>query len=233
MLSPELVARGYRVATFDLRGHGQSDPTSDRYDDAAAADALALVERLGGPAVLLGSSMGAGAAAYAAAERPEAVTDLILLGPLLRSAAGSAALLAMRVLLVRPWGPAAWRHDHATLWGDRPPNDLAQHKARIRRPLARPVYWNRFVTTAMSGHDEVTARLAQVRCGGLVLMGSRDRDVDDPAVEGRWGAEQIGGDLVMVGGAGHYPIAEQTTLVADAVAARRNRPDLGAAAGSA
>src|SRR3954471_18090450 len=64
---PALVAAGYRVATMDLRGHGDSDTTFARYDDVAAGeDALALVEQLGGPAVLLGNSMGAGAAAWAA-----------------------------------------------------------------------------------------------------------------------------------------------------------------------
>src|SRR3712207_2030452 len=64
--APALAAAGFRVATMDLRGHGDSDTTFTRYDDVAAGeDALALVEHLGGPAVLLGNSMGAGAAAWA------------------------------------------------------------------------------------------------------------------------------------------------------------------------
>src|SRR3954453_19160906 len=83
---PALTAAGYRVATMDLRGHGDSDTTFARYDDVAAGeDALALVEQLGGPAVLLGNSMGAGAAAWAAAERPELVSGLGLIGPFVRN----------------------------------------------------------------------------------------------------------------------------------------------------
>ena len=76
---PALVAAGYRVATMDLRGHGDSDATFGRYDDVAAGgDVVALVEHLGGPAVVIGSSMGAGAAAWAAAERRDLVTGLVL-----------------------------------------------------------------------------------------------------------------------------------------------------------
>src|SRR3954463_7847098 len=64
---PALVAAGFRVATMDLRGHGDSDATFTAYDDVAAGqDALALVEHLGGPAVLVGNSMAAGGAVWAA-----------------------------------------------------------------------------------------------------------------------------------------------------------------------
>ncbi len=66
-LAPELVGAGYRVATMDLRGHGDSDATFGAYDDVAAGtDLLALAKHLGGPAVLVGNSMSAGAAVWAA-----------------------------------------------------------------------------------------------------------------------------------------------------------------------
>src|SRR5512140_2172703 len=42
-LAPALVAAGYRVATMDLRGHGDSDPTFAECDDVAAGtDVVAL-----------------------------------------------------------------------------------------------------------------------------------------------------------------------------------------------
>src|SRR3954469_14835686 len=76
---PALAAAGFRVVTMDLRGHGDSGATFGSYDDVAAGgDVLALIEHLGGPAVVIGNSMGAGAAAWAAAERPELVTALVL-----------------------------------------------------------------------------------------------------------------------------------------------------------
>jgi pimeloyl-ACP methyl ester carboxylesterase len=63
---PHLVAAGFRVATLDLRGHGESDVDFDSFDDvAAASDLVALIEHLGGPATVIGNSMAAGAAVIA------------------------------------------------------------------------------------------------------------------------------------------------------------------------
>jgi pimeloyl-ACP methyl ester carboxylesterase len=218
---PALVGRGYRVATMDLRGHGDSDTGFDSYDDqAAASDTIALVEHLGAAtATIVGSSMGAAAGALAAADRPDVVSDLILMGPFLRSASDNPLLkIAMRLLLARPWGRAGWRHYYASLWGANPPADLAEHKAAIARSLARPAYWRSFVVTATSGHEEVPGRLGDVHSHGLVVMGGRDRDFSDPATEARWCADQIGGEVLMIDDAGHYPYAEQPELVAAAVA---------------
>src|SRR5580693_1485215 len=58
-LVPALLDAGYRVATFDLRGHGESDTTFTSYDDEAeASDILALAQHLGSPATVIGNSMG-------------------------------------------------------------------------------------------------------------------------------------------------------------------------------
>src|ERR1700679_2011490 len=58
-LAPALIAAGYRVACTDLRGHGDSDTTFASYGDVdTASDVSALIEELGGPAVIVGNSMG-------------------------------------------------------------------------------------------------------------------------------------------------------------------------------
>ena len=61
-LAGHLVARGYRVACIDLRGHGDSSAHFDRYgDEAIAEDLLAVIEALGGgPAILAGASVSQG-----------------------------------------------------------------------------------------------------------------------------------------------------------------------------
>ncbi len=86
-LAPVLRDAGYRVASIDLRGHGDSDSAFASYGDVeTAGDVLALVEQLGGPAILVGNSMGAGASAIAAAQQPDVVRGLVLLGPFVRNA---------------------------------------------------------------------------------------------------------------------------------------------------
>jgi len=84
-LAPALQDAGYRVAATDLRGHGDSDTSFASYGDVeTAGDIIALIEELGGPAVVVGNSMGAGAAVYAAAERPALINGLVLVGWLWR-----------------------------------------------------------------------------------------------------------------------------------------------------
>src|SRR6187402_2438823 len=68
-LAPKLVAAGYTVATTDLRGHGDSDPTFSSYGDPeTAGDIEALIDALGGRAVVGGNSLAAGAAVIVAAQ---------------------------------------------------------------------------------------------------------------------------------------------------------------------
>src|SRR6202050_1465345 len=56
-LAPALCQAGYRVASTDLRGHGDSDTTFASYGDAeTASDIVALVQEFGGAAVMVGDS---------------------------------------------------------------------------------------------------------------------------------------------------------------------------------
>lgn len=219
-LEPALVEAGYRVATMDLRGHGDSDATFAEYDDVAAGtDVLALLAQLGGgPAVLVGNSMGAGVAAWAAAEAPDLVAALVLIGPFVRDApTGRGAVLAFRLALLRPWGPAAWSAWYARLYPGRAPADLPAHRARIREGLRRPGRWRAFVATTHASHAPVEARLVDVTARTLVVMGDRDPDFGDPAAEAAFVADRLGGRVVMVPGAGHYPHAEYPEIVNPAI----------------
>ena len=98
-----VVEAGFRVATTELRGHGDSDATFSSYDDqAAASDLVALVEELGGPAVVVGHSMGAVAAVSAAAARPELVSGLVLVGPFVRDPALNPVVRGLSRLMMQP-----------------------------------------------------------------------------------------------------------------------------------
>jgi pimeloyl-ACP methyl ester carboxylesterase len=218
-LVPLLVEHGYRVACLDLRGHGDSDATFTAYDDEAlASDALALVEELGGPAYLVGNSMGAGAAVIAAAERPGSVLGLALLGPFVRNPqAGRLATLLFRLTLIKPWGPAAFLAYYPRWTPGAKPEGYDEHTAAVRENLRRPGHWKAFVRTTRTTHAPAEARLGRVTAPAVVVMGTDDIDWPDPEAEARWVGGTLGAEVLMADGVGHYPQAQAPTLVAEAV----------------
>ncbi|WP_326561893.1 alpha/beta fold hydrolase [Micromonospora sp. NBC_01796] len=222
---PVLVDAGYRVAVLDLRGHGDSDDGfRDHDDEALASDALALVDHLGGPAFLVGNSMGGSAAILAAAAEPTKVTGLALLGAFVRDPKLNPVMgLAMRLLLLKPWGPAAWRMYLKTLYPGRPPADQAEHLAEVAASFRRGDHWRSFVKTTKLSHAVVEGRLDAVRAPALVVMGEKDPDFTDPAGEARYTAERLGGELMLVPNSGHYPMTEYPELVNPALVAFVNR----------
>lgn len=218
-LAPQLVAAGYRVATFDLRGHGESGVAFDRFDDeAAASDVVALIEHLGDPAHVVGNSMGAGAAVIAAADRPDLVDRLILTGPFVRNvpmAPGMSSL--MRVALLRPWGPRVWRTFHRKMFATELPADDASYRDDLMASLTRPGAWKALQRTTRTSHQPAEDRLEHVQAPTLVVMGTSDPDFKDPAAEAELVAERLNGRVVLVPGAGHYPQAEFPGVVGSAV----------------
>ncbi|HLU98307.1 MAG TPA: alpha/beta hydrolase, partial [Thermobifida alba] len=230
-LAPALAARGYRVAVTDLRGHGDSDTSFDVYgDEATGSDLLALVAELdGAPALLVGNSMGAAAAAWAAAQRPDLVSGLVLVGPFLRDARGGAALrLLLRPMLLRPWGPALLRSYLAKLYSGRTPEGHAEHEAAVLAALrSRDRYRAIRRTMTETTHAPVTARLSGIAAPALVVMGEADPDWKDPAAEAAWIRDRIGAEVLMVPDAGHYPHEQRPDVVNPAVLAFAERVSRG------
>lgn len=214
-LAPALVAAGYRVATVDLRGHGDSDTSFDEYGDVPTGqDLLALIDHLGGPAVLVGTSMSAGSAVWAAAERPDAVAGLVLSGPFVRDVpVGRMMEFAFRLALRRPWGARVWLSYFAKLFPSRKPDDFDAHRDAIRASLARPGGWEAFEATTRTSHAPAEARLGDVGTPALVVMGTADPDFPDATAEARLVAERLSGEVVLVDGAGHYPHVESPSVV--------------------
>jgi len=72
----------WRAYACDLRGHGKSDRGGGRYQlSDYERDVLSFLEKVTGPAVLLGHSLGALTGLLCAAHRPELALALVLLDP--------------------------------------------------------------------------------------------------------------------------------------------------------
>jgi len=218
-LAPALRAAGYRVACTDLRGHGDSDTTFAAYgDEETAGDTIALIEQLGGPAVVIGNSMAAAAAVIAAAQRPELVAGLVLVGPFVRNGQTSAPQrLLMRVAMARPWAAMTWKAYLPKLYAGRRPSDFADYRDQVVASLRRPGYAAAFSLTTRTDHTPAEQRLSDVSAPTLVVMGERDPDFPDPRAEAQWIADTLHGQLVMVPESGHYPQSQQPEATADAV----------------
>jgi pimeloyl-ACP methyl ester carboxylesterase len=225
-LAPRLVEAGYRVVTVDLRGHGQSSTGwSDYTSSAIGSDVVALVEELdAGPATLVGTSMGAAAVAWAAAEAPETVSAAVLIGPFVRDVppsswiAGVAQTAMIKAALWGPWGGWAWGQVYGTFYGEKPA-DFVAYRAALVANLAEDGRMDALRGMISASKKDVEVRLAEVRAPVLVVMGTKDPDFADPKAEADTVAGLLRGRAVMVEGAGHYPQVEQPDAVASAIRA--------------
>lgn len=82
-----LAAAGRTTVALDARGHGDSawDPEADYRVDAFAGDLVAFLGSLGGPAVLVGASLGGMTALVVSADRPDLVVGLVLVDIVVRN----------------------------------------------------------------------------------------------------------------------------------------------------
>ncbi len=225
-LARQLAAAGYRAVTADLRGHGgASTGWSDHTCAALGSHIVALVRHLNaGPATVIGTSMGAGAAAWAAAEAPADITGLVLIGPFVRDVPAASwwkdmALKALiRVAFIGPWAVPAWGAYYASLYPTAKPADFDAYLARLKANLAEP--GRMAATRAMmnASKADVGGRLSEIRARTLVVMGSNDPDFADAAAEAATVARLVGdGRVAIIKGAGHYPNAEMSDVKAPAI----------------
>ena len=218
-LAPALRAAGYRVACTDLRGHGDSDATFSSYgDEQTAGDVAGLICELGGPAVIVGNSMAAGSAVLAAAQRPELVSGLVLVGPFVRNpATGAGRRVLLRVAMAPLWAAISWKSYLPKLYAGRKPADFGEYRDQVVASLRRPGYARAFSLTTRTSHAAAEARLADVTAPALIVMGEQDPDFGDPAGEAAWIAQAIRAQVVLVPEAGHYPQSQRPDITTGAV----------------
>jgi pimeloyl-ACP methyl ester carboxylesterase len=227
LLAPLLARAGYRVASPDLRGHGESSmgwASITRTD--VAGDLLALTDHLGGPAVIVGHSISGGAATIAAATRPEQVSGIVEINPFtktqklnvgafLRNARYRRGIsLVTGTQLLRSL--SLWMRYLNVAYPTKPA-DYADYMAALAAKLREPGRMAEFIKTFKTTPADAEAQLPNIKCPALVIIGTLDPDFADPQVEGDAivAAMPAGlGTVAMIDGAGHYPHAQRPDQVA-------------------
>ena len=170
-------SKAYRVITFDLRGHGQSDKPAGPYSMALfAADTAGLLRALGiDNAHVVGLSLGGGVAFQLAVDAPQMVKTLVIVNSAPELVVRSfrerlvvwQRLAIVRLLGMRKMGEvlsqrlfvkpeqAALRETFVARWAE---NDPRAYLAALR---------------AMVGWS-VTARLGSIQCPTLVIASDQD-----------------------------------------------------------
>ena len=228
--APMLAQAGYRVASADLRGHGESSmgwASITRTD--IAGDLAALTGQLGGPAVIVGHSISGGAATIAAATRPDLVAGIVEINPFTRKVHYSlGGLLRVRryrrclfllggTQLLRSLG--LWLR-YLDLAYPAKPADYPGYRAALAAKLREPGRMAEFLKTFKSTPADADKQLPNLKCPALVIMGTLDPDFASPQTEGDAivAAMPAGAaTAAMVGGAGHYPHAQSPDAVAELV----------------
>lgn len=228
------LARHHRVVTFDGRGSGGSGRPEgpvwyghDRY----VADTLAVMAATStAKAVLVALSRGAAWSLGLAAEHPEKVLGLFLIGPSPGFAAGAPQRLregwARRVSDPQGWEKYNRHHwvggghrDFLEFFFDQmfpEPHSTQQVEDCVGWGLETTPQVLVDTTAATIGLDGAVTRdaadlCARVRCPVLVVHGTEDR-ITPPDV-GRRVADLTGGTLVLLEGSGHGPMARDPVAV--------------------
>lgn len=218
-LTPMLVEAGFRVVVMDVRGQGQSSPSWEEYSlQAMGRDLLALIQHLdAGSAFVLGTSMGAAAGIWAAAENPEQISSLVLIGPAVHGEVNAFNRLLYSILFARPWGPAFWVKYYSGLYTTRKPHDLPDYLNSLLANLREPGRIEAVLKLALAPKTESERRMPSVAVPVRVIMGSKDPDFKDPEAEAHWVASRLNAEYQIIPGAGHYPHAEMPEITSPLV----------------
>jgi pimeloyl-ACP methyl ester carboxylesterase len=191
-----------------------------------AGDLLALIRHLGGPAVIVGHSISGGAATIAAVQEPGLVSAIVEINPFTKKQSlslggflrvrryrrGLTQLITLQ--LTKRLGP--WLRYLDVAYPTKPA-DYDDYMTALAAKLREPGRMAEFMKTGKSKPAETGARLPDVRCPALVIMGTLDPDFADPRAEGDAivAAMPAGtGTVAMVGGGGHYIHAQSPDEVA-------------------
>ncbi|MDB5591596.1 alpha/beta fold hydrolase [Enterovirga sp.] len=205
----------YRVLAGDMRGHGRSAKPPGPYTmEALAADWVQALDACGvDELAVVGLSQGGMVAMLIAAQQPERVKALALLGTACRFSDEAWAGMEERGRVARAAGPraAAETAARSVFSAEFARNHPAFVEEFIADRLAADAAGLGAAMGALKGFD-VRDRLGAVTCPTLILHGTEDRVIG--AQNASEIAEQIAGsELHLVEGAGHILPVERPEAV--------------------
>lgn len=220
-VAPGLVDAGYRIATFDVRGQGESSVPFDGYTNSdAGPDIAALIRHLdAGPAVVVGHSFSGGSAVWLASEEPELVRGVVLLDAFTKPVTISPVINLLAKLVLS--SPALWAPYYKSLHKGPKPADFAEYVAAMKKKLGEKGRLRATRTIGLGTKDDLAGRLERVTAPVLAIYGAKSPDFPNPAEEANAVAGAVAGksEVVMIEGAGHYPHVEFPAETTDAVLA--------------
>ncbi|MEJ2241557.1 MAG: alpha/beta hydrolase, partial [Candidatus Bathyarchaeota archaeon] len=215
-LAPELMKRGYRVVTVDLRGQGESSAFWSEYSvPAVGQDILKLIQYLKiSPVNIIANSFSPASAVWLALEQPEVVKSLILISAFLRNEKLSLVRkLSLAILLHGPWKVSAWLSYFKSLYPTKKPDDFNEYIIKLKANLKEDGRFDAAMALGSSSKESIENRLNQVKTPTLVIVGTKDPDWSDPKAEAKLIANKLSAKLLIVESAGHYPQTEMPEKV--------------------
>lgn len=232
-----LAGEGYRVVTYDARGHGDSgwSPDGDYALPVHGRDLLAVLHALGRPAGLVGASMGGTSALIASAEEPALVRGLVLVDIV----PGFAAEGVQRVRAFMTGNPDGFAslEEAAAAVNAYNPHRESRNPEGLRRNLREGSdgrlrwHWDpRVISDPPSARTSamLARRLADLPAALPILLvaGALSDVVDDKALD-LFRAQAPQAQIVSVARAGHMVAGDRNDAFGDAISAflRRSLAD--------
>ncbi len=210
----EEFGQKYDVVAFDMLGHGLSEKLKASPSLEYMADILegVLAHVNGGPAHLVGMSIGGMIAQILALKRPDLIRSLCLVATLCTFPGGVREVLRERARVARAYGMAKIAQLSNERWfppsfRERRPDilDRTTKSLLLQDPDFHASMWE------MVSELDLEGCLSSVACPTLVVAGAED--LNAPATAGELIASCIpNASLTTMAGVGHFPAVEEPQL---------------------
>ena len=207
------LARFFRVVRLDLEGSGRSPATGALSIESFAADVTATMDELDiSTAHLCGHSMGTIVCQHIAAEQPERVKTLALMGPLAEPPEPARQAIRDRAAAARNSGMAPIADTLVEVATSAETKAHQPAAAAFVREILMRQDAEGYARTCEALAAARSADLASIRCPTLLVTGDEDGVSPPPAVKAL--SDRIKGSRVAVlPGCGHWTPIEKPTQV--------------------